>query len=891
LFLIAGLVLSAPVGEAHNASPLEKRKESRKPLPRRMKHPPAARFNWLGPDRFAGRIRSILVHPSNADIIYAGAATGGIWKTTDGGQSWVSLDDFMPTQVIGSLAMDPADPNTIYAGTGEIFTFFAEGLWLRGQDRGRGIFVSRDAGATWNALASTQTQNADWRFVNRIAIDPSSSSHLFAATGTALWESTDAGQTFRRVLTGVFLDVKIHPLEPSNVVASRMGGPTAFSSNFGVSWSEASFPAGTLTADTRVELAPVTQTAQRWRALVLRRAPTPASPPSRVIGLFASSNRGQTFKSIGSPSSNWSGDCDQTNRVYTGALWVDPQEESRLLIASTHLCRTTNDGTTVTRIVAPEDLLFTDFHAIVSQPGSSADILVGHDQGLRRIPDYTAASPTIEDLNNGLRTTQFHSAVADPVTQNVFGGTQDTGILLRNGASWTRIIHGDGSMASFGNGFFYGARDQATVRRVEVDGSNDLCISATGSAPLLESRNDSDQGCGNPPLTPFCANLTPLLIDRNDPNRLYVGCRQLWRTADARAGNPANVDWSSVKSADDNHVISSLDIANGNASLMWVGTRRLASTNPQDVDNSGGRLWKSTNATNASPTFTRMDAGKGLPGRPVADLVIDPRDSQKVYVSYAGHAANNVWVSSNGGTSFSDIGAGLPPVPVWALAVHPTQAGWLYAGTDVGLYVSTDDGATWSATTRGPATVAISDLQWRGESNGLTLATYGRGVHEFDATPNPEQVAPETLAQELGSSLSGRVENLIASDNKYFIAQSESKGGVQSVGVVLTTRGGFSRAATASSSDLAFFVESRSSTTATRTIELFNFTTSRYESLASGPSTAGPDQNVGVALDARARDFIDPTTRQLRARLSWTRTSAFPFTVRIDSASWFVLRP
>jgi hypothetical protein len=77
--------------------------------------------------------------------------------------------------------------------------------------------------------------------------------------------------------------------------------------------------------------------------------------------------------------------------VYTGALWVDPQEESRLLIASTHLCRTTNDGTTVTRIVAPEDLLFTDFHAIVSQPGSSTQILVGHDQGLRRIPNYTAA--------------------------------------------------------------------------------------------------------------------------------------------------------------------------------------------------------------------------------------------------------------------------------------------------------------------------------------------------------------------------------------------------------------------------------------------------------------------------------------------------------------------
>lgn len=179
--------------------------------------------------------------------------------------------------------------------------------------------------------------------------------------------------------------------------------------------------------------------------------------------------------------------------------------------------------------------------------------------------------------------------------------------------------------------------------------------------------------------------MTPLLIDRNDSNRLYVGCRQLWRTLDARAGNPANVDWSSVKAADGDHVISSMDIANGNASLMWVGTRLLASTAPQDVEDSGGRLWKSTNATNASPTFTRMDAGKGLPGRPVADLVIDPRDSQKVYVSYAGHAANNVWVVEqrrnvlqrhrSGPAAGAGLGAGYTPARTSASTSRPTSPG------------------------------------------------------------------------------------------------------------------------------------------------------------------------------------------------------------------------
>lgn len=849
---------------------------------RGRKRPKAAsQLKWLGPDNFAGRIRSVLIHPNNANIIYAGAATGGVWKSTNGGQTWASLDDFMPTQVIGSLAMAPADSNTIYAGTGEIFTFFAEGLWLRGQDRGQGIFVSRDAGATWSALASTQSQTDDWRFVSRIAVDPSSSSHIFAATSTGLWQSTDAGQSFTKVLSGIFLDVKIHPLQPRNVVASTMGGPTMFSNDFGANWTASTFPSGTLTADTRVELAPVTQQTQQWRALVIRRAASPPPPTSGVVGLLTSSNGGQSFTSLGIPTGN----CAQTNRVYTGALWVDPQNADRMLIASTHVCKTTDGGASFTRIAEPPGVLFTDMHAIVAQPGASDGILVGHDQGLKRVLNYTSAEPTVEDLNNGLRTTQFHSAVSDPVTNNVYGGTQDTGILLRNGATWTRVIHGDGIMASRGDGFFYGGRDQAAVRRVEVDGSNDVCISATGPSPLSESRPDTDQGCGSGPVSPFCAIKTPLLVDPNDSDRLYVGCRQLWRTPSARAGDPASINWNSIKPADGNFVITTMDIPDGNANLLWLGTMLLSSTNPQDVG-SNGRLWKSTTAT---PAFNRMDNGKGLPARPVFDVAIDPQDNQKVYVSYSGFASDNVWKTANGGTSWTNIAAGLPDVPVWSLAVHPTQAGWLYAGTDVGLYTSTDDGVNWSATTRGPSTVAISDLQWKGDTTFLTVATYGRGVHELDARANPERLFPETATLAAGVFPDGHVENLLASDNKRFRVIFPT---LPAVSVVLTTRGGFTAAATPAGSDLEFFIEAVANSNASQKLEMFDFLTNSYLVLQITSATAGIEKTTLRRFADGASRFINPTTRELQARITWTKTvSGGLFLVQIDAAGWTITRP
>ncbi|HKG47335.1 MAG TPA: Ig-like domain-containing protein [Pyrinomonadaceae bacterium] len=146
----------------------------------------------LGPGNVGGRTRSLLINPTDANVMYAAAAAGGIWKTTDGGSSWAPLNDFLANIAVTSMAFDPSNPNTIYAGTGE-GVFNADGV------RGAGIFKSTDAGAHWTRLPAT-ISNANFFFVNDIVVSPSNGQHVYAATRTGVLRSLDGGSSWTVVL-------------------------------------------------------------------------------------------------------------------------------------------------------------------------------------------------------------------------------------------------------------------------------------------------------------------------------------------------------------------------------------------------------------------------------------------------------------------------------------------------------------------------------------------------------------------------------------------------------------------------------------------------------------------------------------------------------------------
>src|SRR5262245_6159290 len=172
----------------------------------------------IGPGNIGGRTRALIVHPTNFDTMFAAAASGGVWKTTDGGESWKPLADVIANIAVNALAIDRSDPNVIYAGTGEgFFNFDAI--------RGAGIFKSSDGGATWSRLAATTT--TDFYYVNDIVVSPNNGQRVYAATRSGVWRSVDGGLGWTRALdpmiTGGCLALVIRSDQPTDYAFASCG--------------------------------------------------------------------------------------------------------------------------------------------------------------------------------------------------------------------------------------------------------------------------------------------------------------------------------------------------------------------------------------------------------------------------------------------------------------------------------------------------------------------------------------------------------------------------------------------------------------------------------------------------------------------------------------------
>jgi photosystem II stability/assembly factor-like uncharacterized protein len=284
-------------------------------------------WTWLGPGNIGGRIRTILIHPTNSQIMYVGSVSGGIWKTTNGGTTWAPLNDFMGSLSVASLVMSPTDSNTIYAGTGEgLFTFNL----LKDSLRGAGVFKSTDGGTTWSQLSATS--NSDWFQVARLAINPSNGQILLAATGSGIWRTTDGGTTWSKRSSVPMLDINFHPTDGTKCIASGSNGAGAkYSTDGGQTWTSATG----LPTFGRVEIA------------YAKSSPTTvyASVDNAGGEIYVSTDGGQTY-SVRNTDTNYL----NTQGSYDNIIWVDPTNSNTLIVGGIDLWRITNVGTTLTKI-------------------------------------------------------------------------------------------------------------------------------------------------------------------------------------------------------------------------------------------------------------------------------------------------------------------------------------------------------------------------------------------------------------------------------------------------------------------------------------------------------------------------------------------------------------
>jgi hypothetical protein len=470
-------------------------------------------WTWLGPGNIGGRIRGVLIHPSNPSIIYVGACSGGIWKTVNGGSAWFPLDDFMPTLAVNCLAMDPANPEILYAGTGEGFFETVEGTSNTAAVRGAGIFKSVDAGETWFQLPSTT--GTDWYFVNRIAICPTNPSLMLVATTKGIFRSTNGGASFTKTNTRFAYDVRFHPTNPNLAIAGFHDDGAMRTLDGGATWV-----ASTGLTGHRTELAYYDGNPSIIYAGVSQ---------SGQIKLYRSLDGGATF------ALRTSGSGISTYEAYNSTLWVDPTNSDRIIFGGVYLYRSIDGGVTHTRVF---NSVHADMHNIVHHPAyngsTNRTVYFATDGGLYRTTDSLGTSAT--GLNNNLGITQFYGAVMNPISGRVMGGTQDNGTKLFTGSTnWATTFGGDGGFCATDPtdaNYFYGEVQWARIFRSTNGGT---------SASYIHGGPNPITGVGTSQF-----NFIPyFMLDPNEPNRMYVCGRYLWRSNNVKATQP---DWSRIKS-------------------------------------------------------------------------------------------------------------------------------------------------------------------------------------------------------------------------------------------------------------------------------------------------------------------------------------------------------
>ncbi len=680
-----------------------------------------ASWEWLGPKNYSGRIRSIVIHPARTNELLAGAASGGIWKSTDGGAQWRPTNDFLPSMSIRTLVIDPANAERVYAGTGEVLL-------------GVGVLRSADFGETWQHVPGTQAVGN----VYRLAFAPGGAA-LYAATGTGIYRIYDNAPPLK-LYSGLVLDLEASPANAALLIATVLGAGQAFvvrSVNGGQSWTPAAgFPAAGHNDRLEVAFAP--------------------SNPAIVYGLsgegqgrlYRSLDGGATFSLVFSGPTQISG--GYSSYLVTGqalhnlTLWVNPFDAASVMAGGISLWKSTNGGQSWIHQGCPYCFQYVpatgkytnrasggpvDFHQVVSHPNfdnaTNRTVFVVFDQGVMRVGDI--ALPDVIVLNPTLGTMQFYAGFADASSGRIIGGGQDTGnhLLLPDAAGISEVVTagdgGPGAIDPRSPDVLYTTTQWLGLSRKTA---TDYAPLTRCSEPLFRMHDACDQ---------TAHFIAPFVMDLRAPDRLYVGGIRLFRTENAReAVSPSTgPTWRdlAVPGGTGSNYISAIAVAPSDSNIVWVGR-------------SNGQIYMTASATAAQPQWSRVDKVPLPAGRYLTRITVAPHNPALVYVTYGSYSSGNVWTTANGGGTWQNAsGQGawtLPAVPVRDLEIHPSPTGthWIYAATEVGLFTSENGGAGWRVPQDGPAGVRIDDLFWL--NNELILATHGRGWWRAPVgTPTP----------------------------------------------------------------------------------------------------------------------------------------------------------
>lgn len=651
----------------------------------------------IGPATLSGRCTDLSFHPSDASVVYMGTAGGGLWKSTDGGDTWAPLTDDLPSIAVGAVEVLPSDPNVVLLGTGE-----ANGVPNAGNGAdvfGVGMYRSTDAGATWNTTSLSYGQNQTHGF-GEIAVEPTTGVILAGATD-GLWRSTDDGASWTMVQSGGNIyDVEWKPGDANTVYIARGRDPFQ---NFGVANGVK------VSTDAGLTFAPAGPGQPAAASIGNTEISVTAADPSTVYAIYVQSGTGSTLGVYRSTDSGatWSPRNTTVNMTnaqgwYDLALAADPTDADRILTGGVGLRISTDAGATYTGVPTSNGSATTphvDFHAMVWEPGSTTDLWVANDGGPWRSTDGGA---TWASRREGLVTYQYYDiCVAQTNPHGTWGGMQDSGISGRLDSSTVWVdppVVGDGGVCHINPNNasrIYGERQGGDHRKSNDGGGFWFTINngLTGTGPFIAA-SDQDQSAAG--------HLYTTML-----NGIY------------RTTNGGNL-WTNVAS----HTARWISISPVDGDVIWT------------VSNSLG-VWLTTN-DGGSWTKSVTFPNNGLETK----IHAHPEEIGTAIVTYGGYGTGlpHVLVTTDSGATWTNATGDFPDQPANTFLVDPDRVDEWYLGSDVGVWFSSDRGATWTAFGTDLPNVVITDLELRRDARKLVAGTYGRGVWEIDLAPSATAV-------------------------------------------------------------------------------------------------------------------------------------------------------
>jgi photosystem II stability/assembly factor-like uncharacterized protein len=733
----------------------------------------------IGPANMSGRFVDLAVVESDPYVYYAASATGGVFKTTNNGVTFTPVFEREGTHSVGDIEVHQASPDVVWVGTGERAN-------RQSSSWGDGVYKSEDGGKSWTNMGLRDSHH-----IGRIVLHPTDSAIVYVAAMGHLWgnneerglfKSTDGGTTWRKILhiddmTGVS-DVAMDPTNPDLLYAAAYqrqrkpfgfhgGGPGSGlykTTDGGATWKELrnGLPEGdygrigisVYRKDPRIVYVCVEQ-GSRYTAST--------SYEEGLAGVYRSEDFGESFTHM----SDWN-----PRPMYASQILVDPTDDRRIYMENAFSF--SDDGGKTFKV--PEQSVHSDDRYLWVNPRDARHLIKASDGALATSYDrgvtwlYAAHLPV----------SQYYRVRVDMEKPfHIYGGLQDNGSWKGPSATyrsegilnedWTRIGGGDGFLSEVDPGephMIYAESQYLGLTRVDTRTNEKRSIRPGSRTGWIESRRNWDvwgTGKGFPFLGEEMSPGNwdgPFLISPHDPKTVYAGTNELWKTGDR------GQSWISLGNLTTRLVRSELTImgqaptattASLDDGIPFYPTITVIAESPLRK----GLLFVGTDDGNlavsrdGASTFEQVgDRLPGLPQRAWIAAVEPSRFSPDVFYVAVNNYRNDdfenyLYESRDGGRSFRSIASGLPPRRVMRMVREdPRNERLLYAGTELGVFVSADRGAHWVELKNNLPTLAVNDLVIHPRDNDLVLGTHGRGIWILDNVNALQELTGDVLAAE-----------------------------------------------------------------------------------------------------------------------------------------------